>query len=117
MTNPATTLPFDNISDHSETVAETCQNSGRSAPQRKASLGPLSIQTSPNLAARARALFGNFASLYVRGVGDVEVYVERYATTERGELIAFFRHPKTKMLQFDGVVLDDDGEFKATVQK
>lgn len=117
MTNPATTLPFDNTSDRSETVVEACQNSDRSALQRKASLGPLSIEASPNLAARARELFGNFASLYVRGIGEVEVFVERYATTEHGELIAFFHHPKTKMLQFDGVVLDDDSEFKATGQK
>lgn len=117
MTNPATTLPFCKISDHSETVAETWQNSDRSAPQRKASLGPLSISTSPNLAARARELFGNFANLHIRGVGNVEVYVERYAMGERGELIVFFHHPKTKILQFDGVVLDDDGEFKATGQK
>jgi len=68
------------------------------------------------LAAQARAIFGDYAMFHLRGIGDVQVYVERYAKGERGELIAFFHHPKTKILQFDGLVLDDDGEFKATGQ-
>lgn len=76
-----------------------------------------SLPPASNFAAQARKVFGDYATLHVRGIGEVEVFVERYATTEHGELIAFFHHPKTKMLQFDGLVLDDDGEFKATGQK
>ena len=52
-----------------------------------------------------------------RRLADVEVFVRRYATGERGELIVFFHHPITKILQFDGVTLDGDSVFKTPGQE
>jgi len=56
-----------------------------------------------DLAARARDFYGDYASLFLRGIGNVEVFVERYAISELGELLVTFRHPIDGSLRIDGL--------------
>ena len=76
-----------------------------------------SLPPASNFAARARELFGNFATLHIRGVGHLDVPVEQYAIGERDELLVLFRHPITHALHVDGIALEGDEDFMPTGQQ
>jgi hypothetical protein len=88
-------LPTDQC-EHSETTTPGCQ-------PRASNQFANHERLARNWATKARAVFGDYATLHVRGVGDVQVYIEQYAIAERGELIIVFRHPMTGTLQVEGI--------------
>jgi hypothetical protein len=109
---------FGNSAEQSAPVSEPRQGSARNAARRNSLVGlSMAAKASPDLVTRARELFGDYATLYVRGLGHVDVFVERYAEGERGELIVFFFHPITKILRSDGVVLDGQADRNAAGQE